>query len=92
MVDSIATGNFESGTLDWIKREIDQTLIAARQAISGFSTQSEDVTPLRIYANHIHQVVGTLQMVELDGAAMLAHEAELLADSMLEGDPLWWPR
>ena len=86
IVDSIITGSVESGTLDWIKSEIDQTLIAARQAINDFSTQPDDVTPLRIYANHIHQVVGTLQMVELDGAAMLAHEAELLADSMLDGD------
>ena len=76
----------ESGTLDWVKTEIDQTLDHARQALAGFSVTSHDKTPLRLYASHLHQVVGTLQMVELDGAAMLAREAELLADSLIKSD------
>lgn len=78
-----SVGTVESGTLDWVKTEIDQTLGFAREAIKDFATRTSDLTPLRIYANHLHQVVGTLQMVELDGAAMLAQEAESLADVML---------
>ena len=79
-----SVGTVESGTLDWVKTEIDQTLGYAREAISEFTRHKNDLTPLRIYANHLHQIVGTLQMVELDGAAMLAQEAESLADVMLQ--------
>jgi len=79
-------GIIEFGTLNWVKREIDHTLDCAREAIEGFSSQSGDTTPLRLFVNHLHQVVGTLQMVELDGAAMLVSEAELLASTLINDD------
>ena len=76
-------GTVESGTLDWVKTEIDQTLGQAREALNEFVAHKDDLTPLRMYVNHLHQVVGTLQMVELDGAAMLAKETESLADEVI---------
>jgi chemosensory pili system protein ChpA (sensor histidine kinase/response regulator) len=78
-------GIVESGTLEWVKREIDQTLESSLEDIESFSNNPADTTPLRLFANNIHQVAGTLKMVELDGAAMIAREAELLADSLVGG-------
>lgn len=74
----------DPATLGWVKTEIEQTLDNARNALSDYSSGA-DVTPLRMYASHLHQVVGTLQMVELYGAAHLAQEAESLADAMVQG-------
>ncbi len=75
----------DTATLGWVKAEIDHTLAQAHEALSDFERSSNDVTPLRMYVNFLHQVVGTLQMVELDGAAMLAQEAESLAQAMVQG-------
>ena len=82
-----SVGTVESGTLDWVKTEIDQTLGHAREALLEFIANTDDLTYLRMYANHLHQVVGTLQMVELDGAAMLAKETESLVDDMIHNGP-----
>jgi chemosensory pili system protein ChpA (sensor histidine kinase/response regulator) len=76
----------DPSTLGWVKTEIDQTLEQARSALAEYGRERSDTTPLRMYANHLHQVVGTLQMVELDGAAQLAQEVESLADSVIGGD------
>ncbi len=74
----------DPATLGWVKTEIDQTIENARNALAEF-TPGSDITPLRMYASHLHLVVGTLQMVELYGAANLAQEAEQLADAVIRG-------
>jgi len=74
----------DPATLGWVKTEIDQTLASARGALADYAP-GRDLTPLRLYASHLHQVAGTLQMVELDGAALLAREAESLADAIVRG-------
>jgi chemosensory pili system protein ChpA (sensor histidine kinase/response regulator) len=70
-------------TLGWVKTEIDETLKQARLALETFAENPSDKTRLRFCITHLHQVVGTLLMVELDGAAMLAREAEALADDII---------
>ncbi|BAV34717.1 chemotaxis protein CheA [Sulfuricaulis limicola] len=70
-------------TLGWVKTEIDETLKQARLALEAFAENPSDKTRLRFCITHLHQVVGTLLMVELDGAAMLAREAEALADDII---------
>jgi len=70
-------------TLGWVKTEIDETLKQARLALEAFAENPSDKTRLRFCITHLHQVVGTLLMVELDGAAMLAKEAEALADDII---------
>ncbi len=70
-------------TLGWVKTEIDETLKQARLALESFAENPTDKTRLRFCVTHLHQVVGTLLMVELDGAAMLAKEAEALADDII---------
>ena len=70
-------------TLGWVKTEIDETLKQARLALESFAENPTDKTRLRFCVTHLHQVVGTLLMVELDGAAMLAKETEALAEAII---------
>ncbi|HYA37500.1 MAG TPA: Hpt domain-containing protein, partial [Candidatus Methylomirabilis sp.] len=70
-------------TLGWVKTEIDETLKQARLALESFVENPSDKTRLRFCVTHLHQVVGTLLMVELDGAAMLARETEALAEAII---------
>jgi chemosensory pili system protein ChpA (sensor histidine kinase/response regulator) len=70
-------------TLGWVKNEIDEALKQARLALEAFAENPGDKTRLRFCLTHLHQVVGTLLMVELDGAALLAREAEALAEALL---------
>ncbi|QKQ24886.1 Hpt domain-containing protein [Candidatus Reidiella endopervernicosa] len=71
-------------TLSWVKQELDETLSQARIALESFVEDDDDPTQLRFCVTHLHQVYGTLQMVELYGAAMLAEEMEALAVVLLE--------
>ena len=71
--------------LDWVKGEISETLGQARQALEAFVENPEDSTRLRFCLTYIHQVHGTLQMVEFYGAALLAEEMEKLAQSLMHG-------
>ena len=70
-------------TLGWVKTEIDETLKQARLALESFAENPSDKTRLRFCITHLHQVVGTLLMVELDGAALLAKETEALAEAVV---------
>ncbi|MFD2231933.1 Hpt domain-containing protein [Alkalimarinus sediminis] len=69
--------------LDWVRGEIDETLNQARQALEAYVENTEDTSRIRFCLNYIHQVHGTLQMVEFYGAALLAEEMEKLAQALL---------
>ena len=75
----------DPSTLGWVKAEIDETLKQARLALEAYTENTADESKLRFCATYLHQVLGTLQMVELDGAALLARETEALAESVLNG-------
>ena len=75
----------DPSTLGWVKSEIDDTLKQARLALEAYAEQPGDETRLRFFITHLHQVTGTLQMVELDGAALLSREVEALAEGVLAG-------
>ncbi|MHB8413850.1 MAG: Hpt domain-containing protein, partial [Acidiferrobacteraceae bacterium] len=77
-----ATGSIDPSTLSWVKAEIDETLKRARGALESFIENPADDTRLRFCITYLHQVVGTLQMVELDAPALLAREIELLAEAV----------
>ena len=57
--------------LEWVKGEIAETLKQARQALEDFVENPQDPTRMRFCLTYIHQVQGTLQMVEFYGAALL---------------------
>ncbi len=74
----------DTSTLGWVKSEIEEALKQARLELEAYAASPAETTRLRFCITHLHQVFGTLQMVELDGAAMIAREIEQLAQSLLE--------
>ncbi len=73
-------------TLNWVKQELDDTLRQARQALEAYVEESSDQSQLRFCASFLHQVQGTLRMVELYGAAMVVEEMERLVQSLLDDE------
>ncbi len=71
-------------TLQWVKPELDDTLAAARDALESYVDNPGNRDAMRSCADSLHQVHGTLQMVELYGAAMVADEMEALSIALLE--------
>ncbi|MFU4559215.1 chemotaxis signal transduction system protein ChpA [Pseudomonas paraeruginosa] len=71
--------------LEWVKGEIAETLKQARQALEAFVENPQDPTRMRFCLTYVHQVQGTLQMVEFYGAALLAEEREQLVQALLDG-------
>jgi chemosensory pili system protein ChpA (sensor histidine kinase/response regulator) len=70
-------------TLTWVKPELDETLRQARNALQIYVEEGEDVSQLKDCSSFLHQVHGTLRMVELYGAAMVADEMEQLTNALL---------
>ncbi len=66
-------------TLNWVKSEIDETMEQARTSLESYIEDQQDKSKILFCINYLHQVYGTLQMVELYGASLLAEELELLA-------------
>lgn len=71
-------------TLTWVKSEIDDTMKQARTALESYIEDQNDESQILFCINYLHQVYGTLQMVELYGASLLAEELELLAKAIHE--------
>lgn len=69
--------------LDWVKGEIQETLNQAQQALEAYVENPEDSSRMRFCQTYLHQVFGTLQMVEFYGAALLAEEMEKLVQALL---------
>ncbi|MDH5436072.1 MAG: Hpt domain-containing protein, partial [Gammaproteobacteria bacterium] len=78
--------DFDYSTLNWVKDEIDQSLKQARHALEEYVENPEDETKLRFCINHIHEVYGTLQIVELYGAALVAEEMEKIAHGLMNNN------
>ena len=72
-------------TLNWVKQELDETLKQARQALEAYVEDPADTSLMRFCATYLHQVQGTLRMVELYGAAMVVEEMERVALALLDG-------
>ena len=72
-------------TLGWIKPELDETLRQARIEIEAFAENPTDTARMRFCASYLHQVQGTLRMVELYAPAMVAEEMEQLAQALQAG-------
>ncbi|HVC16899.1 MAG TPA: Hpt domain-containing protein, partial [Rhodanobacter sp.] len=70
-------------TLQWVKPELDQTLSLAREALESYVENPGKRDFMRTCADHLHQVHGTLQMVELYGASLVTAEMEALCAALL---------
>ncbi|WP_166256763.1 Hpt domain-containing protein [Marinobacter salicampi] len=73
----------DSIALDWVRGEIQETLTQGQHALEAFVDNRDDTARLRFCLNYLHQVHGTLQMVELYGAALLTEEMEKLTQAVL---------
>ncbi|HET7308352.1 MAG TPA: Hpt domain-containing protein [Gammaproteobacteria bacterium] len=66
-------------SLLWIKSELDGVLTRARQGLEAYVEDRDDREPLAQCVESLHQIQGTLRVVEVYGAAMLAEEMEAVA-------------
>src|SRR5690554_1218450 len=73
----------DSIALDWVRGEIQDTLTQGQHALEAYVDNRDDTARLRFCLNYLHQVHGTLQMVELYGAALLTEEMEKLTQAVL---------
>ena len=78
----MATGR-EHFALDWIKDDLLESLNQARTALDDFA-ESSDETRLRVCLTSLHQVHGTLVMLDLKGVTLLADHLEQLAQAMYD--------
>ena len=75
-----------SDSLLWIKNELDNTLLRARQSLESFVENRDEKSHLQECLDALHQVQGTLRIVEVYGAAMLAEEMEAVTKALAAGE------
>ncbi len=75
----------EYNSLRWVKKELDLILLEAQTALSAYIEDTDDTSRLQDSIEHLHMVQGTLQMVELYGAAHLAEEMEKVSIALVNG-------
>jgi chemosensory pili system protein ChpA (sensor histidine kinase/response regulator) len=73
----------EHFALDWIKSELLETLSEARDALEAYAESDRDAALMRTCLTGMHQVHGTLVMLEVEGMALLADHLERLAQQLL---------
>ena len=71
--------------LGWIKPELDETLRLAKAELEDYVEDPADVGRMRLCAGYLHQLQGTLRMVELYAPAMVAEEMEQVAQALHAG-------
>ncbi|HEY1070749.1 MAG TPA: Hpt domain-containing protein [Thermomonas sp.] len=71
--------------LGWVKPEIDEALRQARIELEAFAEAPGEPAPMATCMGHLHQVQGTLRMLELQAPAMVAGEMEQLATALRDG-------
>ncbi|MDB6063424.1 MAG: hypothetical protein JWM78_3527 [Verrucomicrobiaceae bacterium] len=69
--------------LEWVAGEISETLAQSAAALDAYLQNRDDTTRLRFCLTYVHQVYGTLKMVEFAGAALLAEEMEEVVEALL---------
>ncbi|MBE2211549.1 MAG: Hpt domain-containing protein, partial [Xanthomonadaceae bacterium] len=75
----------EHATLGWIKPELDATLTQVRQEIEAYVEDAADPARMRLAATLLHQVQGSLKMIELYAPAMVAGEMQDVASAVADG-------
>ena len=76
-------GTVEYNSLSWVKQQLDAVINDAQTSLSEY-IETNDETLMQDCIEGLRLVHGTLQMVEIFGAAMLAEETELTAKAILE--------
>src|SRR5690606_10128164 len=68
--------------LEWVTGEISETLVQCATALDAYLADRADTTRLRFCLTYVHQVYGTLKLVEFAGAALLAEEMEAVGEAV----------
>ena len=76
----------EYSALGWVKPELDEALRMVRVEVEGFADDPSDTGRMGVCADLLHQVQGTLRMVELYAPAMVAEEMEQLSVALRKGE------
>jgi len=69
--------------LEWIRGELSNTLQNAQVALEAVAGSPDDAASMRSCLTAIHQVHGTLKMVQLEGPTQVASEMEQVAQSLM---------
>jgi chemosensory pili system protein ChpA (sensor histidine kinase/response regulator) len=77
----------DTGPLSWVIGEIRETLNRSRTALYEAATQDADAqaTGMRLAKTHLHQAHGALQIVDVDGVAIITETVEDLLDRVDAG-------
>ncbi|MBV8666473.1 MAG: Hpt domain-containing protein [Burkholderiaceae bacterium] len=77
----------DTGPLSWVIGEIREALTRSKEAVHEALTLDAEVrsTALRHAKTHLHQAHGALQIVDIDGVALLTEAAENLFDKLEAG-------
>ncbi len=75
----------EYNSLSWVKAQLDDVVSDAQTNLSEYIENKTDEN-LENCIEHLQLIYGTLQMVEIYGAAMLAEEMQLTTVALLAGD------
>ncbi len=66
--------SFNLNSLKWVKQEIDASLIAAREGLQRYVADSDQRQQLELSLGQLTDALGTLEIAEIKGGAMLARE------------------
>jgi chemosensory pili system protein ChpA (sensor histidine kinase/response regulator) len=77
-------GTVEYNSLSWVKQQLDAVINDAQSSLSEYIEHIDDQSSMQECIEGLKLVNGTLQMVEIFGAAMLAEEMEQTARAILE--------
>jgi len=82
-----ALPQYDTGPLSWVMGEIREALARSRTALfeAGGRDPEDQTTALMHAKSHLHQAHGALQMVDVDGVALLTQLAEVVLDRMRDG-------
>ncbi len=82
-----ALPQYDTGPLSWVMGEIREALARSRTALfeAGGRDPEDQTTALMHAKSHLHQAHGALQMVDVDGVALLTQLAEVALDRMRDG-------
>ncbi|HEY8101567.1 MAG TPA: Hpt domain-containing protein [Burkholderiaceae bacterium] len=79
--------NFDAGSLSWVMVEIREALNRSKSALIDAIPQDDEaqLTGLRLAKTYLHQAHGALQIVDIDGVAIITETVEDLLDRMESG-------
>lgn len=79
--------NFDAGSLSWVMGEIREALNRSKAALVDAVPQDDEAqsTALRLAKTYLHQAHGALQIVDIDGVAIITETVEDLLDRLESG-------